>query len=95
MVVHHLQHQGGSGGGGGRGDERNRGFLIDFDPAILDSGEGDNVVIKMTSTAPPTCKNNNVFIVGAMAETVAAVNLLTPGRSSVSCKDNALGGKGS
>jgi hypothetical protein len=90
MVVHHLQHHGGSGGGGG--DGRNRGFLIDLDPTILDSGKGDNVVIKMAVSAPPARKNNNNFIVGAMAETVVAVNFLTPGRSSVSSKDDALGG---
>jgi hypothetical protein len=93
MVAHHLQNQG--GGGSGRGNGRNRGFLIKFDPLILDSGKGDNVVIKMAVSAAPTRKDDNVFIVGAMAETVTAVNLLTPGRSGVLCKDNALGGMGS
>jgi hypothetical protein len=86
MVAHHLQHQGGCGGGGG--DGRNWGFLIDFDPAILGSGKGDNIVIKMAIPAPPLSKTNDIFIVGAMAEMVTAVNLLTPGRSSVLCKNN-------
>jgi hypothetical protein len=37
----------------------NRGFLINFDPEILDSGKGDNVVIKMAISAPPVHKNND------------------------------------
>ena len=45
-------------------------------------------MIKMAVSSPPMCKNGNAFIVGVMAETVAAVNLLTTGRFGFLCKDD-------
>jgi hypothetical protein len=71
-VAHRLQHQGGGGGGGG--DGKNRGFLINFDTAILDSCKGDNVVIKMAVSAPPTHKNNDAFIFGMKCQSGLMIN---------------------